>query len=53
MFLWGIARLSQPFKCQPHKIVKHTETLFDHFVGLAKFPAFTNILREFGQEVQK
>ena len=39
-----LARALQPFKCQPHKIVKHTQTVrqqqarnylsvFDHFVG--------------------
>ena len=31
-------KVSKPFERQPHKIVKHTQTicrLFDHFVGLA------------------
>ena len=26
----------QSFTCQAHKMVKHTQTIFDHFVGLAQ-----------------
>ena len=58
--LWVNQSIPKPFNCQPHKMVKHTQTIcrllpmnclcvFDHFVGLTlkglDFPHLSTIFR--------